>query len=59
MLFCIHYLLKRPTDCEPVKHVINDVPGRTAEEAVEAARKMVTERGGEYVSTRRVVKTQD
>lgn len=59
MKFCVHYHLKRPTDTDPVRHVINDVPGDSPEEAEANAREWVQSQGHEYVSTVRIVKTSD
>lgn len=59
MKFCVHYRLKRPTDLEPVRHVINDVPGGSEAEAEMNARELVASKGYEYVSTVRIVNTSN
>ena len=59
MNYCVHYLLQRPTDTAPVRHVINDVPGTSPEQAIDSARKFVEEQGHRYIETLRVVNTAD
>lgn len=57
MKFCVHYYLQRPTDEQPVRHIINDVLGANEEEAERNARSFVEEQGFKYVSTVRVIDT--
>lgn len=57
MNYCVHYLLRRATDENPVRHVINDVPGTTPEQAIENARRWVESQGHTYIETVRVVDT--
>ena len=57
MNYCVHYLLQRPTDKAPVRHVINDVPGTSSAQAEENARKWVEGQGQRYIETVRVVDT--
>ena len=59
MNYCVHYLLLRPIDTAPVRHVINDVPGNSPEQAIDNARKFVEDQGHTYVETVRVVNTAD
>lgn len=59
MTYCVHYLLKRATDDTPVRHVINDVPGSSPQQAEEYARQWVEGQGHRYVETVRVVDTTD
>lgn len=57
MNYCVHYFLKRATDQNPVRHVINDVPGTSKEQAEVNARQWVESQGHSYVETVRVVDT--
>ena len=57
MNYCVHYFLQRENDETPVRHVINDVPGASAEQAEENARQWVESQGHTYVETVRIVDT--
>lgn len=57
MNYCVHYFLQRASDQAPVRHVINDVPGASTEQAEENARKWVESQGHTYVETVRIVDT--